>query len=813
MEKLQFEVSSGLKSIIGKDLITNDIVAIFELVKNSYDAGASRVDIIFSTSIKKIIRGNEFVNAPYKNKIYIIDNGKGMNFGDIKNKWLKVAYSAKSDGSEDIVDKAYAGNKGVGRFSADRLGSSLKLQAKTVDDATVCNIDVEWGDFDKNPKNLFNSIDINYFESTEIKLPEEFKEKINSGVVIEISSLREPFSWDSEKLLNLKRSLIKLVDPFGDNNKAFEIYITDLSSSNHDRSVLEKNNGDDELDLNPSLINGKIENSIINTLKEKTTYISVKLEGSSFYTSLVDRGELIYKTKESFIEDSFLKDSGLKIELFFLNRSAKTTFTRRMGTQAVNYGSVFLFRNGFRVFPVGEEDNDFWGLNRRKQQGHSRYLGSRDLLGKVEVWGTETNFKEASSRDMGLIKTAASEELKSFILTNAIKKLESYVVNIQWSDIYDKDLDTPERMYRDENKAKILNLVTKLSGNKNIELLEYNTNIISIFNEKSKLFSSTVTKLEELAEKTNNSELLKLVYDASKRYEIEKTRAEEAQKQADVEQALRRDAERKAKLESIKRAEEETKRKSAEEKAQKYQEVSKQERARNLFLTSMETNRDKEKLESFIHQLIIYSSATKDLIADEIYKINNEEDYNKSDFIDILSDILNNNEKIITTSRFAVFADFMLDSACINEDLAKYISQYIDEIITAYHQRIKITSVIPKELEFITRFSPIELGLLFDNLISNSQKAKASEVIVSAKVEKNKLLIVEVSDNGRGIDTDVDKNRIFDKGYTTTDGSGLGLYHVKEAVDNLGGEVLMTPEQPNRGTSFTIRIKKNEANI
>ena len=89
MEELKFKISSGLKSIIGRDLITNDFVAIFELVKNSFDAQATYVKIVFDLEDKE--------NAA----IYIADNGKGMSDIDIREKWLFVAYSAKKNGEED----------------------------------------------------------------------------------------------------------------------------------------------------------------------------------------------------------------------------------------------------------------------------------------------------------------------------------------------------------------------------------------------------------------------------------------------------------------------------------------------------------------------------------------------------------------------------------------------------------------------------------------------------------------------------------------------------------------------------------------
>ena len=82
-QSLSFRVSSGLKNIIGRDLISDKFIAIYELVKNSYDAGAHKVVLSFE-NIKS-------ENA----SISIIDDGIGMSYDDIINKWLFVAYSEK----------------------------------------------------------------------------------------------------------------------------------------------------------------------------------------------------------------------------------------------------------------------------------------------------------------------------------------------------------------------------------------------------------------------------------------------------------------------------------------------------------------------------------------------------------------------------------------------------------------------------------------------------------------------------------------------------------------------------------------------
>src|SRR5262245_48526589 len=115
-----FDVSAGLKTVLGRNLITDDEVAVFELVKNSFDAGANSVYLYFDS-----------------NKIVIADNGSGMSRDDLRDKWLFVAYSAKRElrSEADFRNRAadrrhFAGSYGIGRFSSDRLGGEIVLQTR-----------------------------------------------------------------------------------------------------------------------------------------------------------------------------------------------------------------------------------------------------------------------------------------------------------------------------------------------------------------------------------------------------------------------------------------------------------------------------------------------------------------------------------------------------------------------------------------------------------------------------------------------------------------------------------------------------------
>ena len=132
--KRSFRVSTGLKDLIGRDLITDDFDAVFELVKNSFDAHARNVGLHF-----------------LDDKIVIVDDGKGMSQASILEKWLFVAYSAKRDGTEDADyrdriegrQRPFAGAKGVGRFSCDRLGACLRLSSHS-SGQPVQILDIDW---------------------------------------------------------------------------------------------------------------------------------------------------------------------------------------------------------------------------------------------------------------------------------------------------------------------------------------------------------------------------------------------------------------------------------------------------------------------------------------------------------------------------------------------------------------------------------------------------------------------------------------------------------------------------------------------
>lgn len=775
MSQRYFKISSSLKNLIGRDLITDDFVAIFELVKNSIDAGASKVDIYFDL-------------APNSNgRIYIIDNGKGMSENDFLEKWLFVAYSAKSDGTEDNnSNKIYAGSKGVGRFSCDRLGSQLHIQSKVKSQKEVSCLRINWGDFEVDQSAEFQAIKVDITSQANFSFNYSPLKLNKNGLAIEISDLRDTESWNRKKLLNLKWNLQKLLNPFVNDISQPKISLYCQKENSKDSEILQTDDYDSSV-----IVNGVIENFIIEVLENKTTCINSILSDEYITTTLIDRGELIYKIQEK-IPDEFkvLIGSNCNIDIFHLNRAAKTNFHRIMKVRAVDYGSIFLFKNNYRIYPAGERGNDYWGIDFKKMQGIRRYLGSRDVIGQVQIFGDSPGFKESSSRDKGFIDSVESVSLNKFLLFT-LKKLEAYTVNVLWKDTFDKDLETPEQMFAEQNKLKIIQLVSKLVSNDNIELLEYSHDIVSILDEKSNKFENSLSMLSAISEKTHDSVL---------RREISKA------------QKLLRET-KKSEIKAISIANKERKTRKEVEKvvAEKEEEVIntkkayEEEKKLNLFLKG-QLPKDRELLEDFTHQMVIHAAEIREIIDDELKALSNNSKLTKETYFEALSEIAEHNNKVLVLAKLAISADFRLDADVLDSDICHYIVEYLSNIATAYNTKISIHHNLNSCSKHM-KFFPIEISMVIDNLISNAFKARAKNIYFEFSENKTHTILM-ISNDGVPLDKSIiEPNRIFEKGFSrTNNGSGLGLYHCKEHLKNIDATIQLAGSNNSSNICFEIRI-------
>ncbi len=761
MTEEYFKVSSGLKSLIGSELITDQYVAIFELVKNAIDANAKKITIKF-----------ENLNSN-KSKISIIDNGIGMSKDDILNKWLFVAYSGKKGNNSNMSttrqreEKIYAGSKGVGRFSCDRLGKKLNITTKKKNEKPY-QISLDWKKFEEDQNTHFSKIPIEVYEEIKSK-------NIASGTSIVITELVDT-EWNGSSLNVLKRQLSKLIRP--DLNRTlkestFEIFL----------EASDMLDADQKTDKPQDKINGKIGNFIFEELNIKTTKIisEVSDDGKTITTALHDKRKRIYEVVE---HNHFNLLKNVTITLYYLNQSAKSTFTKRMGIQTVEFGNIFVYKNGFRIYPYGERGDDSLRIDNRAMQGYSRYLGSRSLIGQIDIQGRNLDLREATSRDAGLVKTTTYQQLagsathaKSLLL-ETMRRLEKYVVDVTSWGVSKDDFDIGKDNI---SIKKLITSIANISNEDRLINIEYDASILNKLDSQKNDIENIIRDLGIISSKTKNKLLDKTTLKLKNKLKFLSEDHENISQNLDattkdnIELATQLDAKDKE----------------------------------TLFVRASISNENKE-LESIQHH--IYRSASQNIpiyLSKLVEGIRN--DSTKEILFDLIGKIDFENKKIIALSKFVTKAQFNTMTTYIREDIIKFINEYSLNVYLEYkkimnqNKNITITKDDNKKLTQKIKFRPIEISIIFDNLFNNALKANAKNINLMWQQNSDKQIILIVKDDGKGIEKSITE-KIFDFRFSTTDGSGMGLYHVKKVIEDMGGTIAVINNTDN-GTSFELRFK------
>ena len=784
-ETLHFKTHALLKNLVGKDLINNDNIAIVELIKNSYDAESEKVDLIFSGFDEDGAVTND-------STILIADWGCGMDARDIQEKWLNIAYSEKKNVGQQRG--AYlAGNKGIGRFSCDRLGERLSMFTRKPD-GELLRLDINWLDFEKEDDQYLTIQQIPVkLTGSSVDEVEKLTGRImpRSGTILLIRNPRS--SWSRKALLDLKSHLEKFTNPnqlF--QKKGFEINLI----AEHFAK------GDEGKDYHHR-VNGLVKNLIFENLDFNSTYIQAEIDkdGETVKTELYHDGQPVYRLVERNSDYSLLSD--VKIVIYYLNPYKKAYFKRQTGIRSVDFGSIFLFLNGFRVEPYGERGDDWLGLDVRKTQGTTRYLSSRDLVGRIEVVGHEQAYKPISSRE-GLKNTKEFDSLRKGFFLDVIRRLERFVVNgLDWDSIPpslrnairdDEGMDwnnTQEAYIEswDKKRERISLSIMSISSSKKSKMIRFwfNTELLEgLYEEKSEHVQQLVSSIEEYGEGKLDSGLV------GNLKEIKNILAEKEHRLIEKQEEI-------VGLE---------KRTQAQEK-----QLLKLERQRDTyqaathFLQSSSTL-DEKRLLSFHHQISNDAITVNNWIAKAI-KLT-QQGAAKGKVLGALEKAVAKNRQIMTTAQIATKANFRLSIKHELFDIPSFIEQYVREIsteFTANGMKLTVKNAVSEAFEL--KAKRLDLSMLIDNIISNSYKAEARNVWVVLELNGKNKLAISFKDDGQGLsDATANIQDCFNIGVTTTAGSGVGLYHVKEIVEGLGGSIrifdLKTLNKEKRG--FEVRV-------
>ncbi len=198
MADKKFTVDARTILTLGRDSIKDHTTALVELVKNSYDADASNIEIEIMTK----------ASEPY---IRVADNGHGMTEKIVDDHWLRIGFSEKTTHTVSQKKRRRTGEKGIGRISADRLGSLLELHTKAKEEGPF-GLRINWDDFDVKGRAL-ESVNLNVLDIFTIDIPSNYDGTATiSGTELIIRQLRQ--NWTPNDIEVLDRELSALISPF-----------------------------------------------------------------------------------------------------------------------------------------------------------------------------------------------------------------------------------------------------------------------------------------------------------------------------------------------------------------------------------------------------------------------------------------------------------------------------------------------------------------------------------------------------------------------------------------------------------------------
>jgi signal transduction histidine kinase len=372
--KFNFSITPRILSHLGEDLIKNESIALFELIKNSYDACANHCIVDFIFVENKLT------------KLIIEDDGFGMNKETVEKVWLVVGTDNKKKNLEpNICGRIPLGEKGIGRLGIHKLGNKIGLVSKTKANDEI-EIKIDW-------KLLENAKTIDDFpiEINEFTTPKTFVSSIGTRITIE--DLKT--DWDRRQLREVFRNITSLNSPFTDVSDSFSV----IATSNN--NVFEGLPNFDDI-KNSALYFGKCKmegNQIIDFTYEFKPWSNLeKIERGRIVRldNLIEQDKKITKVKsEKYdqVEEIDLNKSKIgpiEFEIIIFDTDAQifsylNTEKSTLKTYLKDNGGIRVYRDGIRVYNYGERDNDWLGIDLKRVSRVGGRVSNNIIIGSVKI--------------------------------------------------------------------------------------------------------------------------------------------------------------------------------------------------------------------------------------------------------------------------------------------------------------------------------------------------------------------------------------------------------------------------------------------
>ncbi len=380
--KWRFDVNTF--RLLGRDLITDRITALFELVKNSYDANAENVNLQFL-----------HIKGHYDDsKIIIQDDGCGMSLEDIENKWMVIGTHSKRKDlySPAPYNRRYIGEKGIGRFAVDKLGQYVRIRTRRENDEKELVVTINWQTYQDIAEQ--NQTTLKLF--TDIENEFEFVDPtFSKGTILEIWNPRE--LWSLDDIERSYKELSRIVSPFHLSKFPFNIFI---QSPDYEPYELKK------------LVEGD-EKRFASHHFELT--FNEKNEQQEYLFFDVQQQKVVVKNKD---KQSF---GLIKFYLYYFDSDAKQQFFSAHKGTSVRIDGIKIYRDGILTTPFAEyeaEDEkrrDVLGINKRRWRATFDRMGTRECIGYIEITREGNPQIIDSTNRQSFLDTLEYREFKDFI--------------------------------------------------------------------------------------------------------------------------------------------------------------------------------------------------------------------------------------------------------------------------------------------------------------------------------------------------------------------------------------------------------------
>lgn len=403
-QKLPFRPRARLLMLLGDQLIRDAGIAVFELVKNAYDADASQATIIMSN-----------LTDPQKGAILVEDSGSGMDFDTVANVWLEPGTDFRAQQRHDLqrtpkYGRLPLGEKGVGRFAAHKLGMFVRLITRKKNNPEVV-VEIDWEEF-AQPK---------YLEEVPVKVkerePKVFTGK-KTGTRIEIERLNN--TWNRGMVRELARAINSICSPFDAEGE----FKTELILLDHPEWLDRMLNVEQVLEY--SLFRAQCDVKV-NPKSKKTAELFYNYEFVPYpaMDKVPGRKESNVVLQKDISDGVDWNEIGpVHIDLYIFDREPKILslgVTDKQGLKDFlnEIGGVRVYRGGIRVYDYGEIGNDWLNLDSERVNVPAKRISNNLVIGAVSL---------ETSKSMGLIEKTNREGFVDNPTFRALKDIVSFAV-------------------------------------------------------------------------------------------------------------------------------------------------------------------------------------------------------------------------------------------------------------------------------------------------------------------------------------------------------------------------------------------------